>query len=92
MLESSSLESFRDEVRTRLTSLRQQARLSQTSLAAELGIDQSIVSRVEAGTRDLGLDEVFAWGEALGLPPAETAELLLESWVEFAARRKGYWS
>lgn len=91
MLDSSSLQQFRRAVTSRLAVLRSQAGLSQTALAAELGVDQSLVSRVEAGTRDLGLDEAFAWGEVLGLTSEETATLLSAAWEAHAARPEGYW-
>ncbi|MGO3060026.1 helix-turn-helix domain-containing protein [Corynebacterium casei] len=92
MFESALKEPFRRALVIQLTQLRQQSGMSQTAIAAELGIDQSVVSRIEAGTRELGIEEVFAWGEALALRPEETSRLLAETWTTHAARRKGYWT
>lgn len=91
MRESSSLNRFRHSIAFELTRLRRQAGLSQTALAAELGSDQSIISRVEAGARSITVDELFIWTEALGLTPTETSTLLADAWSRNAARREGFW-
>lgn len=45
----------------RLRSRRLELRLSQVSLAAELGVDQSFVSRVELGERSLTFGQALKW-------------------------------
>lgn len=74
-----------------LAKLRSDIELSQGSLAAELGIDQAAVSRVESGQRRLTVGETFAWFEALGVDPAEASERLLQLWESYGGRPPGFW-
>ena len=91
MLDSTHLDPFRTALVEQLTVLRQRAGLSQTALAAELGTDQSTISRVESGARDVDVAEAFAWCEALGLRPSETAQVFETTWVTYGARPQGFW-
>lgn len=74
-----------------LAALRGAAGLSQSALAAELGVDQAAVSRVEAGNRRLELAEAFAWLEALGRSATQSGVLLSTLWQEHGARPTGFW-
>lgn len=74
-----------------LARLRADAGISQGALAAELGIDQAAVSRVEANHRRLTVGETFAWFEALGTPADEAATLLQHLWLEHGSRPEGFW-
>lgn len=65
--------------------------LSQTALAGELRVDQSIVSRVESASRQLSLTEALQWIQALGLNPAETLEDLAAIWSQSSGRRPSLW-
>lgn len=91
MQNGEAIDAFRREVVEHLATLRQQKGMSQTAFARELGTEQSIISKVESGNRELGLHESFAWGETLGLSPAETANILAAAWTKHCARRKGFW-
>lgn len=65
--------------------------LSQVDLSNELGVDQSVVSRVEAGTRQLSLGQALNWLQALGLRSDDTARLIKELWEQEGKRPKGFW-
>lgn len=82
---------FNEFLAVQLGERRRALGLSQTSLAEELGLDQTIVSRVELGGRKLSVQEVMRWLEALGLTPHESGELLAVVWSEHGARPSGYW-
>lgn len=71
--------------------MRTDAVMSQGALAAELGIDQAAVSRVEANQRRLTAGETFAWCEALGASTQDTAGLLQRLWEEHGSRPAGFW-
>ncbi|WP_090040370.1 helix-turn-helix transcriptional regulator [Leifsonia sp. CL147] len=75
-----------------LASSRLDAHLSQGSLAAELGIDQAAVSRVESGHRRLTVGETFAWFEALGFTIDDTSDTLAELWRTHGGRPPGFWT
>lgn len=74
-----------------LSDLRLKSQASQGTLAAELGIDQAAVSRVESGQRRLAVAEVFAWLEALGLSAEESASLLSDLWKAHGKRPPSFW-
>jgi transcriptional regulator with XRE-family HTH domain len=74
-----------------LADLRSEAHTSQGTLAAELGVDQAAVSRVESGQRRLTVGETFAWLEALGFSADESATRLSELWRQNAGRPPGFW-
>lgn len=74
-----------------LAQMRSDAAISQGVLAAELGIDQATVSRVEANQRRLTAGETFAWCEALGITTEDTADLLQHLWEEYGSRPTGFW-
>lgn len=74
-----------------LAQKRADAAVSQGTLAAELGIDQAAVSRVEANQRRLTAGETFAWLEALGLTAEESAALLQHLWEQHGSRPAGFW-
>lgn len=75
-----------------LADLRTDARASQGTLAAELGVDQAAVSRVESGQRRLTVGETFAWLEALGFSADESASRLRDLWQHNAGRPPGFWA
>jgi len=75
-----------------LGGLRASGHASQGTLAAELGIDQAAVSRVESGHRRLTVGETFAWMEALGLSPEQSATHLRELWQVHGGRPPGFWT
>lgn len=89
---------FRDDKRfhyalaATLTELRSRRGITQGTVAAELGIDQAAVSRVESGARRLTVGEAFAWLEALGLNSKESANKLSEIWAVYGSRPPGFWS
>lgn len=72
--------------------IRNNSRASQGTLAAELGIDQAAVSRVESGQRRLSVAETFAWLEALGLTAEESATRLRDLWQDHGGRPPGFWN
>lgn len=74
-----------------LGDLRTAQHTSQGTLAAELGIDQAAVSRVESGHRRLTVGETFAWMEALGLSASESAARLQALWEAHGGRPPGFW-
>lgn len=49
-----------------LRSIRERLGITQLSLAMKLGLPQSLVSKIETGSRALKLSEVFAYADALG--------------------------
>lgn len=75
-----------------LADLRSKSHASQGTLAAELGIDQAAVSRVESGQRRLTVAEAFAWLEALGLTADESAVKLRDLWKAHGGRPPGFWN
>lgn len=54
--------------------LRQTAKLSQDEVAAEIGVDQGYLSRIEAGQKNLTLDTLELLARALGAEPAQFFE------------------
>ena len=84
--------SFNRALAARLTELRKQRSTSQSTLAAELGIDQGAVSRVESGNRRLTAAQTFAWLEALGIEPDSSADELSQLWREHGERPASFWN
>ncbi len=82
---------FHRALAAELSALRVARHTSQGTLAAELGIDQAAVSRVESGRRRLGVGETFAWLEALGLSASESADRLRDLWELYGGRPPGFW-
>ncbi|WP_430626041.1 helix-turn-helix transcriptional regulator [Trueperella pyogenes] len=72
--------------------LREDSGLSQTDLASELGVDQSLVSRVEAGSRQLTLGQAMYWLQALGLSCEDASSLVANLWGHNGARPRSFWS
>lgn len=83
---------FQRALVARLAELRVANHTSQGTLAAELGLDQAAVSRVESGQRRLSVGETFAWFEALNLTASEAAEMLRELWLAHGSRPPGFWT
>lgn len=64
---------FSSAIRRELRELRKVARLSQADVAGQLGVDQSVVSRIESESGpDLSLDMVFRYARACGSQAALT--------------------
>lgn len=82
---------FHRGLASELCRLRQNANASQGTLASELDVDQGTISRVESGQRKLTVGEAFAWLEALGLNPAESAGTLQALWEVHGVRPPGFW-
>lgn len=59
----------------RLRALREQAGITQTMLADQLGWPQQRLSAIEAGARRLDVIELLRLTEALGLTPEEAIQL-----------------
>jgi transcriptional regulator with XRE-family HTH domain len=74
-----------------LRDIRIESGMSQEALAAELGLDQAAVSRVESGQRRLTVSELLIWAEALGREPRELATRAADLWSEMAARPGTLW-
>ena len=65
--------------------------MSQTALANELGHDQAMVSRIEASQRKVSVEDIFRWGDALGIKASEVALLAAEVWTATAERPPSLW-
>lgn len=61
----------RMELGARIRGYREGRGLQQTELADKLGVDQATISRWETGRSPMGIDEVIAVAEALGIDVAE---------------------
>ena len=66
--------------------------LSQSALAAELGVDQALVSRVESGERKLSFGELMVWLEALGMNEKEMLTFIGTLWSEHGSRAESLWN
>jgi transcriptional regulator with XRE-family HTH domain len=75
-----------------LRDIRVESGISQEALAAELGLDQAAVSRVESGHRRLSVSDLFHWAEALGHDPRELAVRAADLWAELAAGPGSLWT
>lgn len=75
-----------------LRDIRIESGMSQEALAAELGLDQAAVSRVESGQRRLSVRDLLIWAEALGREPRELAISAADLWSEMAARPGTLWT
>jgi len=84
--------SFHYALASLLAELRSSFGVTQEALAAELGVDQAAVSRVESGRRRLTVGEAFGWLEALGLSPKESAYKLQNLWEIHGERPPGFWA
>ena len=58
----------------RVRALRQERGLSQERLAELAGVHRTYLSSLERGERNVGLDNINAIAEALGVPPADLFE------------------
>ena len=87
-----NLDAFNAALRSLMLGWRESAGLSQTALAAELGIDQAVVSRIEANRREVTVAEVFLWSEATGRAADETGADLARMWTDLAARPPSLWA
>lgn len=58
----------------RIRALRQERGLSQERLAELAGMHRTYLSSLERGERNVGLDNIYAIAEALGVPPADLFE------------------
>ena len=74
-----------------LRDIRIESGMSQEALAAELGLDQAAVSRIESGHRRLSVSDLFDWADALGHDPRELATRAAGLWAELAAPPASLW-
>lgn len=65
------------------------AEMTQQDLAAALGVDRTVVSKVETGIRRLDPIETFEWVRSLGLTFATFAAALEERLVALELRNSG---
>lgn len=82
---------FNHALAARLHELRKEAALSQSALAAELGVDQAAISRGETGDRKLSVGEALVWLEALGLTPEEVGSTISALWETQGSRSETFW-
>jgi transcriptional regulator with XRE-family HTH domain len=68
----------REEFGARLRTLREDARLTGTELAARLGWQASKVSKIEHGKQTASVDDVTAWVREVGGSPELSTELLAD--------------
>lgn len=61
----------REAFGARVRALRTAGGLSQEALADRAGIHRTYVSDLERGARNVGLDNIIAIADALGVPPAQ---------------------
>ncbi|MFV8381004.1 helix-turn-helix transcriptional regulator [Corynebacterium hindlerae] len=66
--------------------------MSQTALAEELGIDQTSVSKIEAGARRISAYAALRWLVTLGTTADEAGAVLAQLWHESGAESKSLWS
>lgn len=79
----------RTDLGQRIAAARDRAALSQAQLAAEIGLTQSAVSRIESGDRGVDSLELAAIAERLGVPVVELLETRpLASKLRLAARQE----
>ena len=83
-------ERFCQEVRSNLRDLRVERKLDQSSLAKQLDLSQSAVSKIETSAGDIGIKTIFRYAHAVGLRPVcvfiPSAEQLIK---ETPQRRSG---
>lgn len=79
----------RSTLGARITAAREAAGRTQSELADDLGLDRSAVSRLEAGTRKLDVNELLALCRALSIP---LASLVSESPPAVVSRRRDDWA
>jgi transcriptional regulator with XRE-family HTH domain len=65
------LDPIQRRVGAAIASARASARLSQERLAAEAGLGQPVISRIESGRRRVGVDELLRIATALGIDAGE---------------------
>jgi transcriptional regulator with XRE-family HTH domain len=61
-------------------------------LAAELGCDQTTISRMESGVRRIGAEDLYAWAEAVGKPLDAAGCIAAVIWRDAAGRPPSLWS
>lgn len=66
---------------------RKQREISQETLATQLGINQSNVSKIEAGRRRLQVVELFRWCEVLGLDADQLMVEVAGLWLHQTAHK-----
>lgn len=69
-----SLDPRRATFGRRVRTLRVARGMSQETLADAAGVHRTYVSSLERGRRNVGLDNVFALADALGVPPSKLFE------------------
>ena len=75
-----------------LSQRRKRLGMSQTALAEELGIDQTSVSKIEAGARRISAHTALRWLVTLGATADEAGAVLAQLWHESGAESKSLWS
>lgn len=82
---------FAQELAKLLGELRRSSGMSQASLAAETGLDQAAVSRVETAHRRLTVSETLQWLDALGCDLDDALSRVAELWRRHASRPPTFW-
>ena len=88
MNEAKRAELMRKAIGARVRVERLKVELTQESLAERMGLPQSTISKVESGERNLRLDELFDYAEAMGMPPSGLFESLAGAVIEERRRHR----
>ena len=72
--------SFKQDLGGLLGSLRERSGVSQEALAVQLRHDQSYVSRIEAGERQISILLLLQWCDALNLEFVDVTSRILNTW------------
>jgi transcriptional regulator with XRE-family HTH domain len=67
-----------DELRQLLLERRQRAKLTQKELAARLGWNQNVISKIEGGGKRVTVLELLELGEAMGFDPRAAVARLMK--------------
>lgn len=88
---SAESRSYDEVLASLLTRRRKDLGFSQAALAAELGMDQATVSKIECGHRRLSFGESISWMKVLGLNLEETKAVIEVAWEEIGDELESLW-